>query len=115
MAYVFLSVYFGADVVQSIASSVPTWLTKGISLGANIIAFYGFAMLLSTMVNKNTVVYFFAGFLLAAYSGLGLTAIALIGIVIAVVLYTVKYTGSGANVAPQSVDSTLDDLEDLDN
>ena len=112
---VFLSVYFGADVVQSIASSVPTWLTKGISLGANIIAFYGFAMLLSTMVNRNTVVYFFAGFLLAAYSGLGLTAIALIGIVIAVVLYTVKYTGSGANAAPQSVDSTLDDLEDLDN
>ena len=36
---VFLSVYFGADVVQSIASSVPTWLTKGISLGANIIVF----------------------------------------------------------------------------
>ncbi len=72
-------------------------------------------MLLSTMVNRNTVVYFFAGFLLAAYSGLGLTAIALIGIVIAVVLYTVKYAGSGANAAPQSVDSTLDDLEDLDN
>ena len=112
---VFLSVYFGADVVQSIASSVPEWLTKGISLGANIIAFYGFAMLLSTMVNRNTVVYFFAGFLLAAYSGLGLTAIALIGIVIAVVLYTVKYTGGGSNAAPQSADSTLDDLEDLDN
>ena len=70
-------------------------------------------MLLSTMVNKNTVVYFFAGFLLAAYSGLGLTAIALIGIVIAMILYTVKYTGTGVQAA--SAASAVDDLEDLDN
>ncbi len=110
---VFLSVYYGADVVQSIASSVPSWLTKGVSLGSSLIAFYGFAMLLSTMVNKNTVVYFFAGFLLAAYSGLGLTAIALIGIVLAVILYTVKYTDNG--VKAESNGASLDELEDLDN
>ena len=110
---VFLSVYFGAGVVEAIASSVPTWVTAGVSLGANIIAYFGFAMLLSTMVNKNTVVYFFAGFLLAAYSGLGLTAIALIGIVIAMILYTVKYTGTGVQAA--SAASAVDDLEDLDN
>lgn len=110
---VFLSVYFGAGVVEAIASSVPTWVTAGVSLGANIIAYFGFAMLLSTMVNKNTVVYFFAGFLLAAYSGLGLTAIALIGIVIAMILYTVKYTGTGVQSA--SAASAVDDLEDLDN
>ena len=112
---VFLSVYFGASLVQSIASSVPAWVTSGVSLGANIIAFYGFAMLLSTMVNRNTVVYFFAGFLLAAYSGLGLTAIALIGIVLAVVLFTVKYTGGGVQGGNQSGSDSLDDLEDLDN
>lgn len=113
---VFLSVYYGAGVVQSIADIVPAWITDGISLGANIIAFYGFAMLLSTMVNLNTVVYFFAGFLLAAYSGLGLTAIALMGIVLAVVLYTVKYTGkSPAAASAGEVSPDIDDLEDLDN
>jgi len=113
---VFLSVYFGADFVQSIASSVPEWVTSGVSLGANIIAFFGFAMLLSTMVNKNTVVYFFAGFLLAAYSGLDLTAIALIGIVLAVIIYTVKYVVVSNRPAVESnTSSTLDDLEDLDN
>ena len=72
-------------------------------------------MLLSTMVNKNTVVYFFAGFLLAAYSGLGLTAIALIGIVLAIILYTVKYVGVSNRVAAETGASSLDDLEDLDN
>lgn len=113
---VFLSVYFGASVVQAIASSVPEWVTKGVSLGANIIAFYGFAMLLSTMVNKNTVIYFFAGFIVAAYSGLGLTAIALIGIIIAIMLYTVKYTGGGVS-GNNNVSSSeaIDDLENLDN
>jgi PTS system mannose-specific IIC component len=112
---VFLSVYFGAGVVQSIANIVPTWVTKGISLGANIIAFYGFAMLLSTMVNKNTVVYFFAGFLVAAYSGLGLTAIALIGIVIAGILYTVKYVGGQSKQSDSVSKDPLNSLEDLDN
>lgn len=67
------------------------------------------------MVNKNTVVYFFAGFLLAAYSGLDLTAIALIGIVIALILYTVKYTGGGVKAAVASSSNSLDELEDLDN
>lgn len=113
---VFLSVYFGADVVQSIADVIPVWVTNGVTLGANIIAFFGFAMLLTTMVNKNTVVYFFAGFLLAAYSGLGLTAIALIGIVLALILYTVKYTGNEVKAeAVTSSSNSLDELEDLDN
>ena len=102
---VFLSVYF----------VIPAWVTDGVTLGANIIAFFGFAMLLTTMVNKNTVVYFFAGFLLAAYSGLDLTAIALIGIVIALILYTVKYTGGGVKAAVASSSNSLDELEDLDN
>ena len=115
MIPVFLSVYFGADLVQSIASVIPAWVTDGVTLGANIIAFFGFAMLLTTMVNKNTVVYFFAGFLLAAYSGLNLTAIALIGIVIALILYTVKYTGGGVKAAVASSSNSLDELEDLDN
>ncbi|MCH4021212.1 MAG: PTS sugar transporter subunit IIC [Erysipelotrichaceae bacterium] len=113
---VFLSVYFGAGVVQSIAEIVPSWVTSGVSLGANIIAFYGFAMLLSTMVNRNTVVYFFAGFLLAAYSGMSLTGLALVGIVLAVILYTVKYVGSsnGPSVK-KTADASIDDLENLDN
>jgi PTS system mannose-specific IIC component len=113
---VFLSVYFGAGVVQSIASAVPAWITDGISLGANIIAFFGFAMLLSTMVNKKTVIYFFAGFLLAAYSGLGLTAIALIGIVLALVLYSIKFDRAGAPAAQAAGSAgVLDELDDLDN
>ncbi|MCH4207166.1 MAG: PTS sugar transporter subunit IIC [Solobacterium sp.] len=113
---VFLSVYYGASVVQAIADIVPTWVTSGVSLGANIIAFYGFAMLLSTMVNIKTVIYFFAGFLLAAYSGLGLTAIALIGIVLAIILYDVKYNNSnGKSNGPSKPQSINDQLEDLDN
>ena len=67
------------------------------------------------MVNRNTVVYFFAGFLLAAYSGLGLTAIALIGIVLAVILYSVKYIGNKSAVPAAASDSFVDELEDLDN
>jgi PTS system mannose-specific IIC component len=62
------------------------------------------------------VVYFFAGFLLAAYSKLGLTAIALIGTVLALMLYQVKYGDSGKIAAAASGTKSLDEqLDDLDN
>ena len=115
---VFLTVYFGADVVNAITEVVPEWVNNGVSLGANIISFYGFALLLSTMVNKNNVIFFFVGFVISAYSGLGLTAMAVISIVCAFLLYQLRYQDrpTGTTKAVESkIDPDYDELEDLDN
>lgn len=111
---VFFAVYFGNDLITSIVNAVPGFVMSGVSLGANLISFFGFAMLLSTMINKKNAVYFFLGFVIAAYTGFGLTAIAVISIVIAVLLYQIRYGGgSSLQTAGASVDS-LDDYDELE-
>ena len=84
---------------------------NGVSLGANLISFFGFAMLLSTMINAKNCIYFFLGFAIAAYSGLGLTAIAVISIIVAIVLYQLKF-GDSANLQTAGPSDDYDELED---
>lgn len=88
---VFLAVYLGADVVTKLVEKIPSAITSGISLGANLMAFYGFALLLSTMMNKKTVVFFLIGFLVVAYTNMNLITVAIIGGILAAVLYLLKY------------------------
>lgn len=113
---VFFAVYFGQGLIETIVNIVPGFVLSGVSLGANLISFFGFAMLLSTMINKKNAVYFFLGFVIAAYSGLGLTAIAMISIVVAVLMYFIKYDfGTKLNLAgvpANDYDELEDDLDD---
>ncbi len=106
---VFLAVYFGADLINSILAVVPKFILDGITLGANLISFFGFALLLSTMVNKKNVVFFFLGFVIAAYSGLNLTAVAIISIIFAIVVYQIKYSDSSEL---QTAGAQVDKLDD---
>lgn len=109
---VFFAVYFGNDLITSIVEAVPAFIVNGVSLGANIIAFFGFAMLLSTMINKKNAIFFFVGFAVAAYSGLGLTAIAIIAIIAAVLLYQIKYQDRPVISANGAAIDELDELDD---
>ncbi|MCD7892155.1 MAG: PTS sugar transporter subunit IIC [Erysipelotrichaceae bacterium] len=108
---VFLAVYFGNDLITAIVNAVPDYIMNGVSLGANLISFFGFAMLLSTMVNAKNCIYFFLGFAIAAYSGLGLTAIAVISIIVAIVLYQLKF-GDGDKLQTAGPYDDYDELED---
>ncbi len=87
----FIAVYAGGDVISRIIEKIPGVILSGFSLGANIMAFYGFALLLSIMVTKKTVVFFLIGFMAVAYSGIGLIAVSIMGALLAVVLYLLKY------------------------
>ncbi len=49
---IFLAVYFGTDLVKNIVSSIPVWLTNGLTLASKILPAYGFALLLQTMLTK---------------------------------------------------------------
>lgn len=112
---VFMAVYLGADVINAIINAVPEFVLNGITLGANLVAFFGFAMLLSVMINKKNAIYFFLGFVIAAYSGLSLTAIAVISVVLAILFYQMKYsekTLAMVGGSSQEVDELEDELDD---
>ena len=112
---VFMAVYLGEDVIDAIVRAVPEFVLNGITLGANLVAFFGFAMLLSVMINKKNAIYFFLGFAIAAYSGLSLTSIAIISVVLAVLFYQMKYgdrpLAMGGH-STQEIDELEDELDD---
>ena len=108
---VFIAVYFGADLINLINDFIPEFVLNGVTLGANLVAFFGFAMLLSVIINKKNAIFFFFGFTLAAYSGLSLTGIAIIAIIFAVILYQLKYDN---NSKVQTADGSIDELDELD-
>ena len=108
---VFMAVYLGEDVINAIVRAVPEFVLNGITLGANLVAFFGFAMLLSVMINKKNAIYFFLGFAIAAYSGLSLTSIAIISVVLAVLFYQMKYGDRPLAMGGHSTQE-IDELED---
>ena len=101
--------------INAIVHAVPEFILNGITLGANLVAFFGFAMLLSVMINKKNAIYFFLGFAIAAYSGLSLTSIAVISVILAVLFYQMKYGDRALAMAgnsSQEFDELDDELDD---
>ena len=106
---IFLAVFVGTDLVQTIVNMVPEWLSTGLNVSTKIMTAYGLALLLTMMIKKGMTPFLFIGFLLAAYLNLSVIAVALIGVCLAVVFMGFKFNGSHAAAG---VDSDYDPLED---
>ena len=77
----------GTNAVQQLIDIIPEFITGGLSVASGIMAAVGFAMLLKMMWSKKMCIYYFLGFLLAAYLQLPILAIAFFGIILCVILY----------------------------
>lgn len=74
----------------NVANLIPGWLTTGLGIFGGMMAALGMGILLSFLMKK--LVHFFiflGGFMLAAYLGLNAMAIALFGMIAAIVYYAV--------------------------
>lgn len=88
---IFLSVYFGADMMQSLIDKIPQMVTDGLTVAGNMLSALGFAMLLSTMLSKKLVPYFIFGFFIVAYSGLDLIGVTIFSALLAFIMDQVHY------------------------
>jgi mannose/fructose/N-acetylgalactosamine-specific phosphotransferase system component IIC len=88
---IFLTVYFGADVVADIVNKIPKMITDALTVSGNMLSALGFAMLLSTMLSKKLYPYFIFGFFIVAYSGLSLIGVTIFAALIAFVMDQVRY------------------------
>lgn len=86
---IFLAVYFGTDVVKQIVEAIPAWITDGLTVASKILPAYGFALLLQTMLTKKLLPFLLLGFLITAYSGLGITGVAFFACIVAFVMYVI--------------------------
>ena len=87
-AIVFFGVLAGAPAVQALLNHVPAVVMKGLSTAAGIMPAVGFSILMKMLWSKNLAIYYFLGFVLVIYLGLPLVALAVIGVVIAIVTAT---------------------------
>jgi len=66
---IFLSVYFGTDLVQKIVAFIPAWLTDGLNLGSKFLTAYGIAAVHHAQPRPDRLLP--AGLLLCGLSGSG--------------------------------------------
>lgn len=88
---IFLTVYFGTDLVKDIVDMIPAVITNGLNVAGNVLSALGFAMLLSTMLSKKMFPYFLLGFLIVAYSGLNLIGLTLFMVIVAYIIDKLSY------------------------
>lgn len=109
---IFLAVYLGTDFVQGIVNAVPQWLTDGLNFAAKLLTAFGLALLLSMMSSKGMMAFFFVGFFACAYLNLSVTAIAIFGVLVALILVGVKFGKTSSAAVATSASDDYDPLED---
>ncbi|MGX7164071.1 PTS mannose/fructose/sorbose/N-acetylgalactosamine transporter subunit IIC [Enterococcus massiliensis] len=95
---IFLTVFFGADLVKEIVNQIPSIISNGLTVSGNLLSALGFAMLLSTMLNRTLWPYFIFGFFLVAYSDLDLIGVTIFSALIAFIMDQVNYARKEANL-----------------
>lgn len=85
---VFICLYFGEGLVQTLLSSSPAWLIGGLKAAGGVLPALGIALLLKYLPIKAYAPYLIVGFVLAAFFNLPMLGVALLGF--AVALYNFK-------------------------
>ena len=83
----FLMVMFGSGWAEQLIAMVPESLINALNVVGGIMPALGIAMLLNYLGKKKLIPWFFGGFFLTVYSGLGLTAISIFAAIIAIIMY----------------------------
>lgn len=93
----FLLGFLGAysmDTLSKLVALVPAWLLKGLTVAGGMLPAIGFAMIMSVMLKKEVVPFALLGYFLAAYLGVPVIGIAIVGTV-----FALKHYNDAGNVA----------------
>lgn len=93
---VFLTVYFGADLVQNLVNNIPAWVNAGLSGVSAVITTLGFAMLMQILMEPRLIPFFAIGFALSVYLGLDMVAITILSVSVAVIIFIAKMNGGNS-------------------
>lgn len=80
----------GSSYVELVINAIPDWLNASLTVASGMLPALGFAILLRQMPLKKYGYFLLAGFVMAAYLGMGMLAIAMVGVVICVFIYQLK-------------------------
>lgn len=106
---IFLALFFGQDIVNTLLDNSPEWLMTGLKVAGGLLPALGIAILLHYMPLKKYWTYAVAGFVAATYMSVPMLGVALIGLVAAGIAY-MKADASVA-VAANNEGGTIEDDE----
>ena len=90
-------------------NSIPPVITGGLGVATGCLAAVGFGLLLKMMWSKSLAVYYFIGFVLAAYFHLPVLGIAICGVLWDFVLYTLEGRDKKTVVVAKDEEVLFDD------
>lgn len=108
-----LGFYAGADAIQLLINKIPSFILIGLQIATGILPAFGLALLMEPIINKKVAIFFVVGFCLTSYLELPITALAIFGIALALIItgYTTP-KGLITNIHNTSENTT--DLEGID-
>lgn len=89
---VFAGYSLGSTYIENIVNAIPSFITDGLSVACGMLPGLGFAMLIRMVINKKVAPFFFLGFALAAYFGVPVVGIAILGLIAVFIMF--NFTGS---------------------
>ena len=104
---VFFAFYLGVDKMQGLIDAIPTVLIDGMDAAAGLLPALGFAMLMRMILYKQIIPYFFLGFICAAYLGMPVLGVAILGLIIVVVQF--GFLNPKNETATASINEEVDD------
>ena len=111
---VFLAIYFGSGLVEWLLANVPEVITKIISVLGGVLPALGIAMLMNIVIkSKIQLIFFFAGFVLLAFTGLSMIALVFISALVAY-LYFIASNKSATTPIKETNSPNSDVFEDDD-
>ena len=103
-----------AETVTAALEAIPVWITSGLSTAGGFIVVVGYAMVMNMMATPKMWPFFFLGFALASISELGLIAMGIIGVCLALVYLDLspEFNGGGGGGASGATEVAGADARD---
>jgi len=87
LVVIFLAVWLGAEAVTNVFNQLPPYAVAGLQIAGRMLPAVGLGILTSMIFNKELGGFFFVGYVLSAYMGLGTMGIAILAGGVAVVFF----------------------------
>ncbi|HBM3072831.1 TPA: PTS mannose/fructose/sorbose transporter subunit IIC [Klebsiella michiganensis] len=112
----FVVVMMSVDSVQAMLNGIPPVVTHGLQIGGGIIVVVGYAMVINMMSVKYLMPFFFAGFLIAAFTSFNLVGLGGMGLVGALLYIQLspKYQPKTLTAEADGGPASLNNNDDLD-
>lgn len=84
----FVGVLAGQQAVEAFVNNIPNVVLKGLTIAGKFMPAVGFSILLKMLWSKALSIYYILGFILVVYLKLPLVAVAVLGVIMAVIVGT---------------------------